>query len=226
MRTLQHAKIQLALHELRGPRRPRTGEGRSLLLLHALGERSPEAPPAELAQWHGPIFALDFTGHGASTVPVGGGYTAELLMADADAALAELGAATVLGCGVGGYVAALLAGARPQAVRGALVCDGAGIAGGGPAPGPPEPPPTLSASHSSAPNPAPDPYALLELERDVRPPDYALSFAEHARAHSGLEYPIAVCAAERPPWLAALANAPGVAVSSVADALARYAALP
>ncbi len=39
----------------------------------------------------GPIFALDFTGHGASTVPSGGGYTAEMLMADVDAALAELG---------------------------------------------------------------------------------------------------------------------------------------
>ncbi len=50
------------------------------------------------------------TGHGASTVPVGGGYFCELLMADVDAALAHLGPATVYGRGLGAYVALLIAG--------------------------------------------------------------------------------------------------------------------
>ena len=34
--------------------------------------------------------ALDFTGHGLSTIPPGGGYNAEILLADADIALAAL----------------------------------------------------------------------------------------------------------------------------------------
>ena len=40
--------------------------------------------------WAGPIAALDFTGHGQSTIPPGGGYNAEILLADADIALAAL----------------------------------------------------------------------------------------------------------------------------------------
>ena len=74
--------------------------------------------PTTSTRWPGPVWALDFTGHGASTVPRGGGYTAEVLMADADAALAHLGPATVLGRGLGAYVALLLAGARPRAGAG------------------------------------------------------------------------------------------------------------
>ena len=52
-------------------------------------------------------------------------------MGDADVALAHLGAATVLGRGLGAYVALLIAGARPHLVRGAVLCDGPGLAGGG-----------------------------------------------------------------------------------------------
>jgi pimeloyl-ACP methyl ester carboxylesterase len=40
-------------------------------------------------------------------------------MADVDIALRHLGEATVLGRGLGGYVAFLIAGARPTLVRGA-----------------------------------------------------------------------------------------------------------
>ena len=58
-------------------------------------------------------------------------------MADADAALARLGRATLLGRGLGAYVALLLAGARPKPVRGAILCDGPGLAGGGSRPGSP-----------------------------------------------------------------------------------------
>src|SRR4051794_5598930 len=104
---LRHNRIQLALHQLQG------GSGVPLLLLHGLGEQTSSDIPAELRSWRGPIWGLDFTGHGRSTVPVGGGYTCELLMADADVALAHLGEATIHGRGLGGYVAVLLAGARP-----------------------------------------------------------------------------------------------------------------
>src|SRR5262245_32807457 len=96
---LQHNRIRLALHALRA------GAGRPLLLLHGLGERAPAHAPDEYAGWTGPVYALDFTGHGQSNVPAGGGYTCELLMADADAALARLGKATVVGRGLGAYVA-------------------------------------------------------------------------------------------------------------------------
>ena len=85
---LRHGKVRLALHRLAG------GDGRPLLLLHGLGEASTTAVPAWAQGWPGPVAALDFTGHGASTVPRGGGYTAEMLLADADAALAELGELT------------------------------------------------------------------------------------------------------------------------------------
>jgi pimeloyl-ACP methyl ester carboxylesterase len=68
-------------------------------------------------------------------------------MADADTALRHLGRATLVGRGLGAYVALLLAGARPTGVRGAILRDGLGLAGGGPRPGTPQiafPNPTAS----------------------------------------------------------------------------------
>ncbi|MDO9176135.1 MAG: alpha/beta hydrolase, partial [Actinomycetota bacterium] len=121
---LTHNKVQLALHRLRD------GSGRALLLLHGLGEQSPTTSPEWAQAWPGPVFALDFTGHGASTVPMGGGYSAETMLADADIALAHVGEATVVGRGLGAYVALMLAGARPELVRGAVLCDGPGLWGG------------------------------------------------------------------------------------------------
>ena len=210
--SLRHNRVSLALHELRA------GPGPALLLLHGLGERSPERPPAELAAWPGPVFALDFTGHGESTIPAGGGYTAEVLMADADAALAQLGSATVLGRGLGAYVALMIAGGRPKAVRGAILCDGPGLDGGTPEPTAPDV--TLPEPGLAAP---PDPFALAELSSDVRPPDYAASFARQASHLSGLEQPIAVCARARPAWLAAALAEPGVYEADLETALARHA---
>ena len=52
-------------------------------------------------------------------------------MGDADAALAELGEVTLLGRGLGAWIALLAAGARPREVRGAILADGPGLAGGG-----------------------------------------------------------------------------------------------
>ena len=93
---LHHNTITLALHHLSGE----ATSGRPLLLLHGLGERSPETVPDWAASWKGQIYALDFVGHGLSGVPKGGGYSAEVLMADADVALAEIGPSTVVGRGL------------------------------------------------------------------------------------------------------------------------------
>jgi len=209
---LRHSRVELALHALCA------GEGRALLLLHGLGERTPAAPPPELASWPGPIYGLDFTGHGQSTIPRGGGYTCEQLMGDADTALRHLGQATLIGRGLGAYVALLLAGARPAEVRGAILRDGLGLAGGGPTPATPTIP---------FPNPgaggAPDPFALAELSRDVRPPDYATAFLRQANELSGLDRPVSVCCAERPDWLAAIAKEPGALETGLSEALRLYA---
>jgi len=197
--TVRNNRVDLALHRLRD------GDGRPLVLVHGLGERSPDAVPDHLDGWPGPVWALDLTGHGSSTVPAGGGYFSEVLMSDVDAALGHLGPATLYGRGLGAYVALLAAGARPDLVRGAILDDGPGIAGGGAEPTTPY---VLGAG--LAPGAAPDPYALLELSHDVRPPDYAATYARQAATLSGLDTALVVTAVVRPPWLAAVAAEPGV----------------
>ena len=210
---LKHNVIKLAFHTLR------SADGPALLLLHGLGARSPRTVPADVSAWPGPIYAVDFTGHGESTVPGGGGYTAELLMGDADAALSMLGEATILGRGLGGYVALLLAGARPQQVRGVIIADGPGIAGGGDEPGI-----TIVRGVPERDEP-PDPFALVELAADLRPPDYAASFVGLAAAGSGLARPVTVSAKARPDWLVSVMQEDGVEEASVEDGLAFFAAL-
>jgi pimeloyl-ACP methyl ester carboxylesterase len=211
---LRHGTIDLALHRL--------SEGdparRALLLLHGLGERSPDTLPDQYVPWPGPVYALDFTGHGASTIPNGGGYTAESLMADADHAIAELGDVTVAGRGLGAYIALLVAGARPESVRGAILLDGPGMAGGGSTPASP----VVSTVDPAAVAP-PDPWALVELARDPRPADYAATFARQAVSFSGLDDPIAVCCVGRPPWVEAALAEPGVRTASLAEALLLFA---
>jgi pimeloyl-ACP methyl ester carboxylesterase len=224
MRTtmLTHNRIRLALHELSAGDDLRAGDDdharpvHPLLLLHGLGERSPSSTPPWAATWSGPVYALDFTGHGASTVPRGGGYGAEILMADADTALAAIGTATVVGRGLGAYIALLLAGARPHEVRGTVLCDGPGLAGGAISP-------TSQSFHVlPASGRAPDPYALLELSRDLRPPDYATQFVRLAVEGSDLDEPIAVTAVVRPPWLAAVADEVGVVTTDLDTALSTF----
>ncbi len=207
--TLTHGRVTLALHELKA------GEGRPLLHLHGLGLRSPEALPEDLVSWPGPVYALDFTGHGSSSIPVGGGYTPEVLMGDVDAAIQELGEVTIIGRGLGAYIAVLAAGGRPDAVRGAILCDGPGIAGGGPAPGTPQ----VVRVDADAPSP-PDPWALAELSKDVRPPDYAVDFARLAssKAHN----PFAIVAKARPEWLTAVAEEVGATPTALEEALRGY----
>jgi pimeloyl-ACP methyl ester carboxylesterase len=208
---LVHNKVELALHTLRAT------DGRPLLLLHGLGERAPEAVPAFATDWPGPVMALDFTGHGASTLPVGGGYTAELLLADADIALRRLGVATIVGRGLGAYVGLLIAGARSDQVHGVVLADGPGLSGG---PSVPTSQPVFSLATVGT---TPDPYALVELGRDLRPPDYATSFVRLALQGSTLDEPVTVVARFRPSWLRAVADEPGVAeAASVSEALAAY----
>lgn len=210
---LKHNVIKLAFHTLR------PGDGPALLLLHGLGAHSPVAVPGDLSAWPGAVYALDFTGHGESTVPGGGGYTAELLMGDADAALSMIGEATLLGRGLGGYIALLLAGARAEHIRGTIIADGPGLAGGGDEPGV-----TIVRGVPEREGP-PDPFALVELASDLRPPDYAASFVGFALAGSGLKVPIMVAAKARPDWLKAVLGEPGAAEASIEDALAAYAGL-
>jgi pimeloyl-ACP methyl ester carboxylesterase len=208
---LRHNRIDLALHELR------PSSGAPLLLLHGLGEQSPATVPDWASSWPGAIWALDFTGHGASTIPNGGGYTAEVLMGDVDAALEHLGPTTILGRGLGGYVGLLIAGARYDAVRGTIISDGPGLFGG--PSGPTSPAMVAVPPGMTGP---PDPFAMLELSRDIRPPDYALSFARAAVEHSDLDSPLAIAAMGRPAWLAAVVEDLLLERTSVEDALAGY----
>ncbi|MGH7788553.1 MAG: alpha/beta fold hydrolase, partial [Candidatus Binatia bacterium] len=164
---IQHGRCALELHDLGG-----TGAAPPLLLLHALGGSARDWSEAA-AGWPGQVCGLDFAGHGRSDALPGGGYTAELLAADADAALAVLGGAALAGAGIGAYAALLLAGARRDLVPAALLLPGRGLDGGGAQP---------NFEHSSltpltpADNPPLPPGCdpiLCALEHDPRPPEYA-----------------------------------------------------
>jgi len=196
--TLAHNRISLALHEVR------PGTGRPLLLLHGLGESAASMTRLDVG-WDGPVWALDFTGHGDSTVPFGGGYSCEILMADADIALRELGEATVVGRGLGAYIALLIAGARSSIVRGAVLLDGPGLAGG--AVHVTSNTETTTVERAGQ---APDPWALIELSHDARPPTYVTTFARLAVNGSGIPDPIAVACKVTPPWVEAISAEPGV----------------
>lgn len=211
VQTVQHNRVELAVHLLR------EGSGRPLLLLHGLGERTPQSVPAHI-KWAGPVMGLDFTGHGLSSVPPGGGYTSEILVGDADAVLCLLDEeVTVLGRGLGAYVAFLLAAARPTQVLGAVLADGPGLAGGGVQPGSP------ALSRPVTNGVAPDPFALVELSRDVRPPDYAQTFVRFVVEQSPLDTPLWVASRVRPPWVEAVAQEPGVGSGTAMEGLALYA---
>ncbi len=214
---LSHRRVELALHRYT---RPDDGATRPMLLLHGLGEASPAACPGWADAWPGPVWALDLTGHGASTVPRGGGYFPEGLMSDVDAALAHLGEVTVVGRGLGAYVGLLIAGARPSLVRGVVLDDGPGLFGGGP-----EMASGMLVDVGDGKGVAPDPLALMELSSDVRPPDYARDFVRQAVHLSGLDQPITVVAVSTPAWLAAVGSDPSVVHRTMADAIAYYAAI-
>lgn len=184
---IEHARVSLALHELA------QGPGPPLLLMHALFGSSGDW--GAVPRWPGSVYALDFCGHGDSEWLAAGGYTPELLAADADCALARIGRAALAGAGVGAYVALLLAGARPDVVPAALLLPGAGLAGGGAIPDFDAPGPGITdfarVSHD---NHACDPLVAV-LDQDVRPVDYVEPFARTARKLLLVED-----GTELPPW--------------------------
>lgn len=208
---LRNGSLRLALHTLAEG----DGSAHPLLLLHGLGERSPASRPAWTAAWPGDVLALDFTGHGASDVPIGGGYMPETLMSDVDAVIADRGPLTIVGRGLGAWIALLIAGARTASVRGVVLADGSGLAGGGPHP--PSPYVTVLGPGDGS---TPDPYALIELSRDVRPPDYALDYLRFALEESELETPVIVSARIRPEWLVSIAGDVSVVEAPLAEAVA------
>ena len=65
----------------------------------------------------------------------------------------------------------------------------------------------------------PDPYALFELSRDVRPPDYAQEYVRQVMQWSGLDRPIAVTTVTKPEWIEAVIDEPGVVEVTLAEAL-------
>jgi pimeloyl-ACP methyl ester carboxylesterase len=187
---IAHGALQLALHQLH------EGKGSRLLLLHDLGGSS-AGWGAEVGGWPGDVYALDLAGHGASDWRPGGAYTPELFAADVDAALAATQGteAYLAGAGLGAYVVLLVAGARPDVVRGVLLMPGPGLEGVGPQP-----------YHAGAldasplgPTAAPCDPVLWACRDDPRPPDYARSFALEARNLLLLED-----GGARPPWWEAL----------------------
>lgn len=191
-RRITHGDVPLALHERRA------GAGEPLLLLHALGGSSADWG-VETDAWPGPVFALDFAGHGESAWRPGGAYTPELFAADADAALGIVGAGAVAGAGLGAYVALLLAGTRPALVSAALLLPGRGLDGGGPRP-------TGRVFAGFAPDATThnDPM-VTTCEIDVRPPDYARAFGDATRA-----LVLAEDDGARPPWWAAVRDVANV----------------
>jgi pimeloyl-ACP methyl ester carboxylesterase len=209
MTRLQHARVSIALHALR------EADGPVLLCLHAVGGSARDFA-AVAAAWPGRVFGLDFCGHGDSDPLRGGDYFPEILAGDADAALAHLGDAYLLGAGVGAYVALLLAGARASAVPGALLVGGAGLDGCGPLPDPADPDSFATWTDFAPAPPGCDP-AVRRLERDPRPPDYARAFAVAAR-----RLLLADDGAPRPPWWQAVRDTPNAhaAPAALADALA------
>jgi len=185
---LLHGRVPIELHCLK------PAQGEALLLLHALGSNA-EAWRRDLLAWdRGPVYALDFAGHGKSGRVRGGAYYPEYFLADADLALETIDAPCVLiGAGVGAYVALLMAGSRPTEIRAAALLDGPGLAGGGSLP-----------EHELAPEEFEQKFGVgiegferfieeesrsygvgtdplvAQCERDIRPLDYVESFARDA----------------------------------------------
>jgi len=214
--TLKNGRVELALH------RRKDGEGVPLLLLHALWESS-AAWGAEPDAWPGPVFALDFSGHGESGWVRGGSYHIERFLSDADLALRHMERAALLGSGLGAWYAVILAGTRAERVPGCLLAPGPGLPGGFAVEDPldttpicPTPEEVAAFARSGR---ACDPYCL-SMERDPRPPWFVRPFAEAARRVLLLED-----GAPRPPWWEAVraagAEAAGRDLASGIAALVR-----
>ncbi len=175
-----------------------------------------------LAAWQGPVYALDFSGHGKSDWVTGGAYCPELLLGDADIALAHIGSAALAGAGLGAYVAVLLAGARADAVRGALLLPGAGLDGAGDLPDFTQACAGFDVSLPDEPaNGRHDPM-VRGLETSPRPAAYVQPFADAAAHVLLLED-----AGPRPSWWQAARRSPAARIvpGDPANALSSLAAV-
>lgn len=216
IRWLTVGRLRLALHTLRLA--AEADAAAPLLLLHGLGERSPSQVPAEYRAWPGAVLALDFTGHGGSSIPVGGGYTCEALMVDAVTAVKAVGPCTLVGRGLGAYVALMATAVCADLVRGTVLRDGPGLAGGGDGSLSPWLPSVAAPSQFS-----PDPQALADLATDVRHPAAAARWAQLVREASPLKAPVHFCLSERPLWALVAADALAQTFTQVPTALAECA---
>jgi pimeloyl-ACP methyl ester carboxylesterase len=219
--TIHHGRVALTLHTLREA----TGDGPRLLLLHALFGSSADWRAAA-SSWPGAAYALDFSGHGESDWLPGRGYSPEIFAAEADLALAAIGKGPVhlAGAGVGAYVALLLAGARQQDVRGALLLPGEGLVGGGALPSElgerAEGDWLRESAASFTPGAGPPDPLVRRCSRDIRPCYYAQEFSRAAGPLLVASMP------ETPPWLETAlefgqaSRAPGDDAQTL-DALAR-----
>lgn len=174
---VRNARIELACHALGA------APGRPLLLLHGLHGSAAQWP--DDVAWPGPVHALDFSGHGASGWIRGGGYSPELFAGDADAALGvilqdgdEHGVA-LAGVGLGAYAALLVAGARPDVVRAALLAPGPGMGEGDGEPVFDRTPVRMPDADPDAVPAGCDP-ALTRYLDHFRPNDYVTAFVERA----------------------------------------------
>ena len=219
---LEHGRVSIELHTLK------SAKGSPLLLLHALGGSANGWSDAVLDWDEGPVYALDFAGHGKSGHVRGGAYYPEYFLAEADLALDQIGVpCAVIGAGVGAYVALMLAGARRQQVTSALLWDGVGLDGGGSSPDDEvelenDDFERFIASASSAYAADTDPF-VAQCARDIRPLDYVKSYAAAAEP---LHFSPEVDAHPMKPawWKAAFeANGGLVAPHSLEDAIRELA---
>ncbi|MBW2315363.1 MAG: alpha/beta hydrolase [Deltaproteobacteria bacterium] len=175
VRKLQNGRVTLALHQRKA------GEGTPLLLLHELYGSS-AGWATEVDAWPGPVFALDFCGHGESAWMRGGSYHIEHFLSDADTALREVGSAVLAGAGLGAWYGLMLAGARAEQVPGSLLLPGRGLEGSGSQPDPLDTERRIPTEAQAAAFDEGDcDPCCAGMEGDPRPPDFIEPFATAAR---------------------------------------------
>ena len=185
--TVRHNRIELALHRLRDG----DGGDRPLLYLHGLGEhaRRPPCPSTSAGLARAGLGARLHRARRLEPCRSAAATPASCSWPTSTPPWPTSARPRSTGGGSGGYVALLTAGARPDLVRGAILDDGPGLKRRGPEPTTPSF--VLTEPLVQTPGP-PDPYALLELSHDVRPADYATTYARLAATLSGLDVALAV----------------------------------